>query len=96
VSDLLHAALGAVDPGPGYWRSLTTVANLLRESGDPEVEALLGPPLSDREAWERLCAFADGLEGGGLLALDLKTAYLNPNAYDGLASPRQWVDDDAA
>jgi hypothetical protein len=87
VSAMLSAALRALGMGASF-REATTVANLLRESRDPEVRALLGPPLDDRQSWNRLLALAEETGAGGLRTLDLKTAYLNPNVFaDLIARP---------
>jgi hypothetical protein len=56
VSRLVMAAFHALNgsSGPGYWHDLATVATVLRESGDPGVESLIGAHVDDREAWDRI------------------------------------------
>lgn len=76
MSGLLLNAFRALGPGATR-REIASVAAALRNSGDEEVEGLLG----DCEGWERLEAIAD--EGGayGLVALDLVMAFRNPEGF---------------
>ena len=81
--------------GPGHWHDLRTVAAVLRESDDAEVEALVGAPMDDRQAWYRLQAVAAEF-GAGLIALDLKTEYCNPDAHAHLRAGWEGELDEAA
>jgi len=94
VSSLVRAAFRALSEsqGPGYWQDVATVAAVLRESGDQGVDQLLSPPLGDQEAWDRLQAVAAELDAG-LIALDLKTEFLNPDAHTALRTDPEGEED---
>ena len=89
MSDLLFAAFKALGMGANH-REITLVANALRASGDAEVRELLGswPPNDHREAWDRLKSIVEEAGAGGLVALDLATAFQNPDAFAHLMGPR--------
>jgi hypothetical protein len=81
VSELLAAAFHALGAGEEglSWQETALVADALRKSGEPEVEALPCP--SDEAAWERLKAFAEESGADALIALDLRGVYSHPAAY---------------
>jgi hypothetical protein len=84
LSALLFNAFKALGPGPQR-REIATVAKALRESGDEEVQALLG----DRENWDWCCEIADAAGAYGFVALDLVMAFTNPVGFAKLIPPRR-------
>jgi hypothetical protein len=99
VSELLSAAFKALGMDADR-REITLVANALRASGDAEVQALLGIWPDDREGWDWLVSIASEAGAGGLVALDLATAFQTPGAFAHPIAPPEredeWVEDDPA
>jgi hypothetical protein len=61
--------------------ALVAAALVTAETGGAR---LLGiwPPDDNRRGWDRMIAIANEAGAGGLIALDLVTAFQNPDAFD--------------